>query len=168
LDKDTSGLLVVAKTNPAHLELTRQFAEHSIKRKYLALVEGMMEFDENVIEFPIGRHPTRRKSMAVSFSAGARYAKTRYRTLERLKEFSLIELEPFTGRTHQLRVHLAHVGHPVLGDVKYGKRGNFERLALHAVYLGFRHPLSCRSLEFRCDMPAEFKEFLRKTKKPLL
>ena len=168
LDKDTSGLLVVAKTNPVHLELARQFAEHSIKRKYLALVEGKMEFDENVIEAPIGRHPTQRKSMAVNFSAGARYAKTYYRTLERLGGFSLVELEPFTGRTHQLRVHLAYIGHPVLGDAKYGKRGNFRRLALHAVYLGFTHPVSGRSLEFRCDMPAEFKEYLHKTKTPVL
>jgi len=162
LDKETSGLLVVAKNNPAHLELARQFSEHSIKRKYLALVNGKMEFDENVIEVPIGRHPTKRKSMSVSFSPDARYAKTYYRTLKRLEAASLLELEPFTGRTHQLRVHLAFAGHHILGDTKYGKNNNFKRLALHAIYLGFVHPGTQKFVEFHSVMPKEFQEFLDK------
>jgi len=162
LDKETSGLLVVAKNNPAHLELARQFAEHSIKRKYIALVNGKMEFDESVIEVPIGRHPSKRKSMSVSFNPAARYAKTYYRTTRRLKDTSLLELEPFTGRTHQLRVHLAFAGHPILGDTKYGKNNNFKRLALHAIYLGFKHPVTQKFLEFCSVMPKEFREFLEK------
>ena len=161
LDKETSGLLVVAKNNSAHLELARQFTEHSIKRKYLALVRGRMEFDEDVIELPIGRHPGRRKSMSVSFNADARYAKTYYRTMRRLRDSSLVELEPFTGRTHQLRVHLAFAGHPILGDAKYGKNNNFKRLALHAVYLGFVHPGSKEFVDFSSTIPREFEEFLR-------
>jgi len=162
LDKETSGLLVVAKNNSTHLELTRQFAEHSIKRKYLALVLGRMEFDENVIEVPIGRHPTKRKNMSVSFNADARYAKTYYRTLKRLKNSSLLELEPFTGRTHQLRVHLAFAGHPILGDSKYGKQSAFRRLALHAIYLGFIHPSSKKFVDFSSVIPEEFKDYIEK------
>ncbi len=156
LDKDTSGLLVIAKNNASHLNLVKQFAEHSIKRKYIALVKGKMEFDENVIELPIGRHPRKRKDMAVSFRQDTKYAKTYYRTLKRTEEFSLLELEPFTGRTHQIRVHLAFLGHPVLGDAKYGKNTQFSRLALHAKYIGFIHPRTGKFVEFSCDAPAEF------------
>ncbi len=162
LDKETSGLLVIAKNNAAHLELARQFAAHSIKRKYLALVKGAMEFDENVIELPIGRHPTKRKNMSVSFNPGARYAKTYYRTLKRLKNASLLELEPFTGRTHQLRVHLAFALHPILGDTKYGKNDDFKRLALHAAFLGFIHPRTRKFVDFSSAMPREFQEFIKK------
>ncbi len=161
LDKETSGLLVVAKNNAAHLSLSRQFARHSIKRKYLALVKGRMEFDENVIELPIGRHPYKRKNMSVGFGKKTKYAKTYYRTLKRTENFSLLELEPFTGRTHQLRVHLAFLGHPVLGDTKYGKNNEFQRLALHAQSLGFTHPATAKFIEFSCDTPKEFTEFIR-------
>ena len=156
LDKDTSGILVIAKNNAAHLDLARQFAEHSIKRKYVALVKGRMEFDENVIELPIGRHPYKRKNMAVGFSAKTKYAKTLYRTLKRTDEFSILELEPYTGRTHQLRVHLAHLGHPILGDTKYGRNNAFPRLALHAKYLGFIHPGNGKFVEFSCAVPKGF------------
>lgn len=160
LDKDTSGLLVIAKNNYTHLDLAEQFAKHTIKRKYIALVSGKTEFDEGVIELPIGRHPYKRKSMAVSFSRDTKYAKTFYRTLERKKDSSLLELEPFTGRTHQLRVHLAHLGHPILGDTKYAKSNKFKRMALHALYLGFVHPRTKKFVEFSCSLPAEFKEFM--------
>jgi len=157
LDKDTSGIMVVAKTNNAHLKLAKQFSSHSIKRRYMALVKGKMEFDENIIELPIGRHPHRRESMSVGFGKNTRYAKTYYRTLKRTENYSLLELEPFTGRTHQLRVHLAFLGHPVLGDKKYGKNNEFARMALHAKYLGFIHPTTGKFVEFSSDMPKEFK-----------
>jgi len=162
LDKATSGLLVIAKNNEAHLALAEQFAKHTIKRTYIALVQGRVEFDENVIELPIGRHPVRRKNMAVSFSENTKYAKTYYRTLKRAEEYSLLELEPFTGRTHQLRVHLAFIGHPILGDDKYGKHTVFSRLALHAKSIGFVHPSTGKFVEFSSEAPKEFSEFLNK------
>ncbi|MDD5237670.1 MAG: RluA family pseudouridine synthase [Candidatus Omnitrophica bacterium] len=163
LDKETSGLLVIAKNNFAHLALAEQFAKHTIKRKYIALVKGKMEFDENVIEAPIGRHPLKRKSMSVGFGSKTKYAKTYYRTLKRTDEFSLLELEPFTGRTHQLRVHLAFLGHPILGDNKYGRKDEFSRLALHAQKIAFLHPATGKLLEFSSELPGEFREFLNKT-----
>ena len=162
LDKDTSGVLVIAKTNHAHLELTRQFADHSIKRIYIALVKGKMEFYENVIELPIGRHPYKRNQMSAGFGPDTKYAKTLYRTLEKNDRCSLVELEPYTGRTHQLRVHLAHLGHPILGDSTYGKNNEFGRLALHAKLLGFIHPVTGKYVEFDSIVPAEFKEAMRK------
>ncbi|HTZ11982.1 MAG TPA: RluA family pseudouridine synthase [Candidatus Margulisiibacteriota bacterium] len=164
LDKETSGILVVAKNNPSHLALARQFAQHSIVRKYVAIVKGRVEFDENVIDLPIGRHPVRRKDMAVGFSEKTKYAKTHYRLLKRAKQFSLLELKPFTGRTHQLRVHLSFIGHPIIGDTKYGKDTVFGRLALHAKYLGFIHPSSKKFVEFSCAIPDEFNQFMDKNK----
>lgn len=161
LDKDTSGLLVIAKNNFAHLHLSRQFAQHEIKRKYIALVKGRVEFDEDVIEVPIGRHPTNREKMSVRFSKKTRYAKTHYRTIKRWDAASLLELEPFTGRTHQLRVHLAFLGHPILGDTKYGRDNPFSRLALHAQYLGFAHPATGKFVEFSCPPPPEFIIYIR-------
>ncbi len=157
LDKETSGVMVVAKNNFTHLGLVKQFARHTIKRKYVALVRGKMEFDENIIELPIGRHPVKRKSMAVSFDEHAKSAKTYYRTVKRANDYSLLELEPFTGRTHQLRVHLAYLGHPILGDSKYGRGANFPRLALHALSLGFNHPRTGKFMEFNSEMPKEFR-----------
>jgi len=163
LDKETSGLLVIAKNNASHLDLARQFAEHSIKKEYLAIVKGRVEFDENVIEAPIARHETKRKSMAVNFTDKAKSAKTYYRTLKRNNDFSLLELKPFTGRTHQLRVHLDFIGHPILGDNKYGKGNEFSRLALHAKTLGFTHPATGKFMEFTAPIPKEFKDFLNKS-----
>ncbi len=161
LDKETSGIIVVAKNNAAHLNLVKQFAEHSIKRIYVALVKGKVEYNENVIEMPIGRHPLKRENMSVGFTKSTRYAKTFYRTLKRTPAWSLVELEPFTGRTHQLRVHLAYIGHPILGDSKYGKQNEFVRMALHARYLGFVHPASGKFLEFNSPMPKEFSDFIK-------
>lgn len=156
LDKDTSGLLLVAKSDRAHLDLAQQFSKHTIKRSYLALVRGHMEFDENIIELPITRHVKDRKKMSVGFNPRAKYAKTRYRTLIRTRPFSLVELIPFTGRTHQLRVHLAHIGHPILGDSKYGRDNRFFRLALQANQIGFRHPGLNRYMEFSIPIPESF------------
>jgi 23S rRNA pseudouridine1911/1915/1917 synthase len=164
LDKDTSGILVIAKNNSAHLKLSAQFADHSIKRKYVAIVKGKMEFDENIIEAPIARDAFRRESMSVNFSDKARYAKTYYRTLKRAGDCSLLQLEPFTGRTHQLRVHLAFIGHPILGDKKYGKNDEFSRLALHAQSLGFRHPTTGKFVEFSSSLPQEFLWLTAKNK----
>ncbi|MDD5197053.1 MAG: RluA family pseudouridine synthase [Candidatus Omnitrophota bacterium] len=164
LDKDTSGVMVIAKNNSSHLKLSHQFAAHSIQRKYTAIVKGRMEFDENVIEAPIARHAIRRESMAVNYSAAARYAKTYYRTLKRVGELSLLQLEPFTGRTHQLRVHLAFIGHPILGDKKYGKNDAFSRLALHAQSLGFIHPATGKLVEFHSSLPQEFLDVMNKNK----
>lgn len=164
LDKETSGLLVIAKNNISHQSLARQFAEHSVERTYVALVKGRMEFDENFIEAPIGRHPHRRKSMSVQFSAEAKEAKTYYRTIKRWETASLLELRPYTGRTHQIRVHLAFIGHPVMGDSTYGKNNEFSRLALHAKSVGFIHPRTGKPMHFTCDLPPEFDAFMRTLK----
>ena len=162
LDKETSGLLVIAKNNSSHLKLAKQFAQHSIQRKYIAIVCGKVQFDEDIIEAPIGRDPLRRKNMTISFLDNTKYAKTYYRTLKRTDEFSLLELKPFTGRTHQLRVHLAHLGHPILGDTKYGQSRNFPRLALHAHEIGFTHPTTNKPAHFKSKIPQEFREFIKK------
>lgn len=161
LDKETSGIIVVAKNNAAHLNLVKQFAAHTIKRIYVALVKGKVEYNENIIEMPIGRHPLKRENMSVGFTKSTRYAKTYYRTLKRTPLWSLVELEPFTGRTHQLRVHLAYIGYPILGDTKYGKQNEFVRMALHARYLGFIHPASGKFVEFESPLPKEFSEFMK-------
>lgn len=163
LDKDTSGVMVVALNNKAHHKLARQFAQHTIKRRYYAIVSGRVEFSENVVEAPINRHPTKRESMSVSFTKGSRYALTRYRTIGRYGSYSLLELEPHTGRTHQLRVHLAYIGHPILGDRKYGKDTAFPRLALHAAYLGIDHPATQQFMEFSSKLPREFELLINKT-----
>jgi 23S rRNA pseudouridine1911/1915/1917 synthase len=158
LDKETSGLLVIAKNNFSHLELTRQFAKHTIQRIYIAVVKGEMEFDENMIDLPIARHPFKRKNMKVSFQNKAKSAQTYYRTLKRSNVLSLLELRPFTGRTHQLRVHLAFLGHPILGDNKYGRNNKFPRLCLHAKTIGFMHPRTKKIMSFSSNTPKEFTE----------
>ncbi|MFH1577612.1 MAG: RluA family pseudouridine synthase [Candidatus Omnitrophota bacterium] len=157
LDKDTSGLIVIAKNNSSHHHLVHQFAEHSVSRQYVALVKGRMAFNEGVIELPIGRHPRHREKMSVNFISKHRYAKTRYRVLKRSLAISLVELTPFTGRTHQLRVHLSFIGHPILGDKKYGRDTEFSRLALHACRLGFIHPRTDKFIEFKTPIPEAFR-----------
>lgn len=161
LDKDTSGIMVVAKNDAAHINLVKQFAKHSIKRRYIAVVHGKMEFDEHIIEVVVGRHPYKRKEMAVGVCKNAKYAKTFYRTLKRVSDYSLLELEPFTGRTHQLRVHLSSIGHPILGDTKYGKNDGIPRLALHAQLIGFQHPVTGKFMEFTSEVPEEFRGFFK-------
>lgn len=164
LDKGTSGVMVVAKNNKTHFGLAKQFKKHSIERRYVALVSGAVEFDEGVVDLPIKRHSMDRKKMAVSFSQDAKEAYTFYRVLKRFQDFTAVELFPKTGRTHQLRVHLFHIGHPVLGDLAYGRKDNFPRLALHAMNLGFTHPATKEFLRFESPLPEEMKAVMRGVK----
>ena len=156
LDQDTSGLLVVAKDNKTHQDLAKQFEEHSIMKRYIALVEGEIEFDQGVIDAAIGRNPFHRDKKTVAFDNTAKEAVTFYETLKRKNRVTLVALFPQSGRTHQLRVHMSHLGHPILGDVKYGKKQTFPRLALHAQSLGFVHPKTKRYIEFSSTIPKDF------------
>ncbi len=163
LDKDTSGLMVIAKNDRAHRALSRQLKERTVHKTYLALVHGVPEPRQGTIEAPIGRHPRNRKKMAVV--AGGREAVTRYRVLEPLAggRYALVEAEPVTGRTHQIRVHMAAIGHPILGDCTYGKRSELiPRQALHAWRLAFAMPLSGRLVEFESPPPPDLRLALAK------
>lgn len=155
LDKDTSGLMVAVKNNRAHVHLARQFEERTVKKCYVALVEGTVEFDEGVIDAPLGPDPFHRQKRSV-LAREPKEAQTFYKVLKRFSNASLVFLTPKTGRMHQLRVHMAHLGHPILGDEKYGKRNSFSRLALHAKALGFQHPRTKAWLEFSSLIPSEF------------
>ena len=157
LDKETSGCLVVAKNDWAHRELSRQFAERSVEKIYLALVAGKLRKDAGVIEEKIGRHPVHRQRMSVA-SARGRPAKTDYRVVCSGDQASLIECRLYSGRTHQIRVHLHHLGHPVLGDKVYAAHlaKNFPRHMLHAWKLGFRDPRSGDSKSFEAPLPDDF------------
>lgn len=156
LDKDTSGLMVVAKTEEAHQGLATQFKGHAVNKGYLAMVLGIVEPANGQVEAPITRDPRHRKRMAVV--VGGREALTCYRVVEQLAGYSLLEVYPETGRTHQIRVHLAYLGHPLLGDRVYGKRSQLlDRHFLHAHRLGFRHPTSGEPLEFRSGLPDDLR-----------
>jgi 23S rRNA pseudouridine1911/1915/1917 synthase len=165
IDKNTSGLLVVAKCDAAHRALSAQFASHRITRKYIALVAGGFRTDEGTVDGPLGRDPKDRKRQKVLPEGQGRKAVTHYRVLERLSACSLLEVQLETGRTHQIRAHMAHIGHPLLGDDLYGpapKRGQ-ERAAgqiLHAKTLGFCHPDTGREMVFDSPLPAYFREAL--------
>ena len=164
LDRDTSGLMVVAKTDAAHQALSSQFKGRVVRKRYLALARGRLARDSGTIEAPIGRQVRDRKRMGVR-QEGGREARTGYRVLAQLHEMALVELRLETGRTHQIRVHLAHLGHPVVGDRVYGGRRerhaqaaeeSAERQMLHAWRLGFRHPRTGAWLEFAAPPPADF------------
>jgi len=157
LDKDTTGLLVVAKTSVAYASLSSQVARRTVNRTYLALVHGVLPHEERTITAPIGRHPRHRTRMAVVPSG--REAITRYRVLERLARYTLVEAHLVTGRTHQIRVHFAHIGHPVAGDPVYAGRPDelgIGRQALHAHRLQFVHPASGKEMAFEAPPPADF------------
>jgi len=157
LDRETSGLIVVAKDNTTHVRLARQFEKHRVKKRYAALVRGNVEYDEGEIDAPIGRHPGHFDKKAVSYSDAAKKAVTRYRVIDRFdRTRNLVALFPQSGRTHQLRVHMAHLGHPILGDEKYGSKSSFPRLALHAQGIGFTHPQTKQWIEFSIPVPQEF------------
>ncbi|PYJ53616.1 MAG: RluA family pseudouridine synthase [Verrucomicrobia bacterium] len=164
LDKETSGCLVVAKNDLAHRELSRQFADRTVEKIYLALVAGKLRKPAGVMEERIGRHPVHRQRMSVTTKRG-RTAKTEYRVVRSNEEASLIECRLHSGRTHQVRVHLHHLGHPVLGDKVYGVRlvKNFPRQMLHAWKLGFRHPQTGEWKQFQASVPDDFKEAVART-----
>jgi 23S rRNA pseudouridine1911/1915/1917 synthase len=155
LDKDTSGLLMVAKTPQAYRALQSQVAARTVSRTYIALVDGVLGRDEGTIDAPIGRHPHHRTRMAVI--PRGRPAVTRYRVRERFAHHTLVEVQLVTGRTHQIRVHFAHLGYPVAGDPVYGRADDLGigRQALHAFHLKFTHPTSSRTLEFEAPLPAD-------------
>ena len=154
LDKDTSGLMMVAKNHYAHQELSNQIKDRRVTKGYMALTTGVVSPDSGIIDQPIARDPRHRKRMAVV--AGGRESRTRYRVLGNPSGHSLLELALETGRTHQIRVHLAHLGHPLLGDGVYGKASPLlDRHFLHANLLGFQHPTTGEALEFRADLPPE-------------
>lgn len=169
IDKDTSGLLVVAKNDAAHNALSAQLQEHGIVREYHALVNGGFKNDSGTVDLPIGRHPEDRKKMAVIRDGTAREAITHYEVIERYGAISYLKLRLETGRTHQIRVHMSHLGHPLLGDAVYGGgKTAFEKRhapllsgqALHAKHLSFRHPTTGEIMDFECPLPDNFEELL--------
>ena len=166
IDKDTSGLLVVAKNDFAHGHLARQFKEHSINRVYNAIVYGNIKEDEGDIDAPIGRHKTDRKKFCVT-TLNSKNAFTHYKVLERLNGFCLIEAKLKTGRTHQIRVHMQSIGHPLAGDPVYGPRNVIKELdgqALHAGVIGFIHPTKNKYMEFSSPWCEQFTKFYNKVK----
>lgn len=156
LDKDTSGCILVAKTDAAHTDLARQFADRSARKTYLAIVRGRPRASAGVVTGAIARHPIHRQRMAVSRHAGARQAETAWRILEAEAGLSLLECRPKTGRTHQIRVHLKHLGHPIAGDRIYGGGADYARQLLHAWKLSVSHPATGEPLEFTAPVPPDF------------
>ena len=168
IDKDTSGLLVVAKTDRAHEGLAAQFARHDIHRLYLAIVAGLPNPPSGTVDAPLARSSANRQKMAIVDEGRGKRAVTHYRLLRPLRESALVECRLETGRTHQVRVHMASLGHPLLGDPVYGrtrpahrealKKQNFHRQALHAAELGFVHPVSKENLSFKSPLPSDIQE----------
>lgn len=164
IDMDTTGVIIVCKNDMAHNSIAEQLKEHSITRKYYAVVHGVLKADEGTINAPIGRHPVDRKKMSINEKNG-REAVTHYRVLERFKQFTYVECQLETGRTHQIRVHMASAGHPILGDQVYGPAKSPFRLngqTLHAGVLGIIHPKSGAYMEFTAPLPEYFEDLLRK------
>jgi len=164
LDKDTSGLLVAAKNDEAYKSLVRQFKNREVKKTYLALVHGVINNNEGLIEARMGRHPVHREKMAVIENPKSREAITYYKVLKRFKNYTLVEVKIKTGRTHQIRVHMNYIGHPVVGDKTYGKRKEEFPVSgqlLHAGKLGFNHPRTGKYMEFETGVPEEFVKIWR-------
>lgn len=164
IDKDTSGLLVVAKDDLTHQGLTEQMSVHSIHRVYHAVCYGGLKEDSGFVEAPIGRHPIDRKKMAIT-QKNSKYAYTGWEVLERLGRFTYIQCQLKTGRTHQIRVHMASIGHPLAGDGVYGPKSVITELngqCLHAKELGFVHPVTGEYMEFSSPLPPYFTNFLKK------
>jgi pseudouridine synthase, rluA family len=167
IDMDTTGILIACKNDVAHQKISEQLKEHSITRRYRALVYGVIKEDEGVVDAPIGRHPIDRKKMAINPKNG-KNAITHYRVLERFREYTYIECELETGRTHQIRVHMASLHHPLVGDQVYGPEKNpfhLQGQCLHAMVLGFVHPRTHEYMEFCADLPQYFSELLKKLPK---
>lgn len=165
IDKDTSGLLMIAKNDDAHIKLAEELKDKKSLRKYWAIVHGNLPNDRGVIEAPIGRSEKDRKKQAVT--AKGKPAVTRFHVLERFGNYTLVELQLETGRTHQIRVHMAYIGHPVAGDEVYGPRKTLKGHGqfLHARTLGFTHPKTAEVMEFTAEAPAIFQETLEKLRK---
>lgn len=164
IDKDTSGLLLVAKNDEAHLHLSEQIKAHTLTREYIAIVHGNIKQDEGTIDAPIGRHHSDRKKMCVT-DKNSKNAVTHYTVLGRYNGYCFVKCRLETGRTHQIRVHMASIGHPVAGDPVYGpKKSKFIEKAqlLHAVTVGFIHPKTKEYMEFKTDTPQRFTKYLRK------
>ena len=163
IDRDTSGLIIAAKNDAAHQCLAAQLQDHTLARVYRCIVVGNLREDAGTVDAPIGRHPVDRKKMAVV--ANGRPAVTHWRVLERLRGCTYVECRLETGRTHQIRVHMAHLGHPILGDTVYGAKKPVPGLqgqCLHAVGLRFRHPRTGELVELSCGLPEEFEAQLKK------
>lgn len=168
IDKDTSGLIVIAKNNYAHQYLARQIANKTAFRVYYAIVENNILEDKGTIDAPIKRHPIQRKKMTVFQGAGSRNAVTHFRVLERFGKFTLVEAKLETGRTHQIRVHMSYIKHPIVGDPVYGSRKqkfDLNGQALHAKKLGLIHPSTGKFMEFRAPLPLYFNELLTELRK---
>ena len=167
IDKDTSGLLVVAKNDKAHLCLSEQIASHTVTREYFAVVYGIMPDTKGTIDAPIGRSEKDRKKFTVT-EKNSKNAITDYEVLETIGNYSFLKLRLHTGRTHQIRVHMASIGHPLAGDAVYGPRNVFKELngqCLHAGTLGFIHPTTGEYMEFHSELPGYFSAFLAKLRR---
>ncbi len=163
IDKDTTGLLMIAKNNKSHRILSKQLKKHSITRQYYALVIGNIKEEKGIINAPIGRHPVHRKKMAVT-KKNSKGAITHFEVIERFKQYTLIKAELETGRTHQIRVHMSYIKHPIVGDPVYGvknKKYNLKGQLLHAKTLGFSHPTEGNYLEFNSKLPDDFTNILK-------
>lgn len=164
IDKDTSGILCICKNDMSHKNISEQFANHSNIRKYKAIVKGRLKKEEGLIDKPIGRDKNNRLRMAID--KNGKHAKTYYKTLKKYNNYTYIECELFTGRTHQIRVHMKELGNPLLGDLVYGRVDkNFRELdgqVLHAYYLKIKHPRSNKEMEFKSDIPDYFKKVMDK------
>lgn len=164
IDRDTTGSLLVCKNDTAHQKLAKQLAAHSITRVYHAVVHGRLKEDSGMVDAPIGRHPVDRKKMSVNYQNGKR-AVTHYQVLEHFRNYTYIACRLETGRTHQIRVHMAHIRHPLLGDAVYGPLRcpfNLEGQTLHAKTLGILHPTTGEYMEFEAPLPPYFQELLEK------
>ncbi len=167
IDRDTTGILIVCKNDLAHNSLAQQLKDHTVTRRYEAIVCGVIKEDEGVVDAPIGRHPIDRKKMAVNVKNGRR-AVTHYRVLERFRDYTHIECRLETGRTHQIRVHMSSIHHPVLGDSVYGPARcpfSLQGQTLHAGVLGFVHPRTGEYMEFHAPLPEYFSNLLEKLRK---
>lgn len=163
IDKDTSGLLIVAKNDFAHISLAEQIKAHSFTREYQTVVYGRFKVDSGTVEAPIGRHPVDRKKMAVT-QKNSKHAVTHYNIVDTYRDFTHLRVQLETGRTHQIRVHMSYIGHPIAGDPVYGPKKiitSLEGQCLHAGLIGFKHPRTNKYIEIESELPEYFTKFLR-------